>query len=151
MKPNFELLRDAFAILDGIPEHVFNLDAWTVQQGESLSCGTIACAGGWLARHPKFAELGLGISRGGDVCLRTDANESSFGALSKIFSLRGDEDEIFMPSGAGYSDRELSFEVRQAMTDKQLWKRRVLRLFQEYDEPFDPKVAEGLHLDARRQ
>ncbi|CAG9229289.1 hypothetical protein [Burkholderia vietnamiensis] len=150
MRPNFELLRDAFAIIDGIPEHVFDLEAWTVQGGSRLSCGTIACAGGWLARHPKFVDLGLDINNDGDVCLRTNEGESSFGALSKVFSLYGEEEDIFMTRRRGYRDGELSLDMLAKMTDKQLWKRRVLRLFQEYSEPFDPKVGEGLHLDARR-
>jgi hypothetical protein len=45
-RPNFKRLRDAFAILDGIPDKVFDLDAWTVRQGDSLSCG--AEQDGWL-------------------------------------------------------------------------------------------------------
>lgn len=57
--PNYELLKDAYAIIDGIPAKHFDLEAIVDKVGESLTCGTVACAIGWLGLHPKFNELGL--------------------------------------------------------------------------------------------
>lgn len=59
MTPNFELLKDAYAIIAGIPEEQFDLDMVFKNRGGSNGCGTIACAIGWLSLHPKFIELGL--------------------------------------------------------------------------------------------
>jgi len=151
MRPNFDLLRDAFAIIDGIPEASFRLDFWTSKQGKSLSCGTIACAGGWIARHPKFKAMGLAIDCCGDVVTEEAAGAY---ALARIFDLNiaKDEETLFSSRGStfgGYKDHELWPDLG-ALSDKQLWKRRVLRLFQDHNEPFDPKVGEGLKLDVRR-
>jgi len=154
MRPNFELLRDAFAIIDGIPEAAFNLCAWTSKKGESLSCGTIACAGGWIARHPTFTRIGVSIDAEGDVVLDNGCSNGAY-ALAEVFSLNiaKDEELIFSSRGyhlGGYKDYDLTAPQRRMLTDKQLWKRRVLRLFQEYDEPFDATVGEGLLLDVRQ-
>ncbi|MFW6855296.1 hypothetical protein ACODYM_28815 [Burkholderia gladioli] len=150
-RPNFELLRDAFAIIDGIPDQAFRLDAWVKRRGDALDCGTIACAGGWLAQHPKFTRMGLTLNFSGDFARPELHNRArDYQALSQMFSLRrGDEVDIFAPRHTGYKDDELSLSQHYALSDQKLWKRRVLRLFQEYGESFDPKVAEGLHLDAR--
>ncbi|MPQ56376.1 hypothetical protein [Duganella sp. FT27W] len=56
-KPNFELLKDAYAIIYGIPAEVIDLDSIIKSRGDSLSCGTVACAFGWLGMHPKFKNL----------------------------------------------------------------------------------------------
>jgi hypothetical protein len=54
--PNFALLRDAYAIIDGIPDAAFDLDEVVADLGRRLDCGTIACAAGWLSLHPTFAK-----------------------------------------------------------------------------------------------
>jgi hypothetical protein len=148
-RPNFDLLRDAFAIMDGIPSRVIDLDSWTTEQGKTLSCGTIACAGGWLARHPQFMELGLRIDSCGGV---QGKNVYGIGALAELFNLDRSKGEeyLFNSDGDGYRDRELFQEQREQLGHKRLWKRRVLRLFQEYNEPFEKRLARGLMLDARR-
>jgi len=139
-RPNFERLRQAFAIIDGIPARVFNLDAW-VSRDNGPQCGTIACAGGWLAMHPDMHALGLTRGFDGSPRLRYETGSD---ALARLFDCTP---QIF--SGAGYGYKDLEARYRRRLTHKKLWKRRVLRLFQEYDEPFDPKVSKGLHLDAR--
>lgn len=61
--PNYELLKDAYAILGGIPDKAINLDYIRQKQGRTLSCGTISCGIGWLASHPTFKKMGLNIQR----------------------------------------------------------------------------------------
>lgn len=56
---NYELLRDAYAILGGIPTEVVDLDRIETRAAGGIGCGTIACGIGWLAHHPQFQELGL--------------------------------------------------------------------------------------------
>jgi hypothetical protein len=58
-KPNFELLKEAYSIIGGIPEDLIDLDKIVSTKGESLSCETICCAFGWLGFHPTFKALGL--------------------------------------------------------------------------------------------
>lgn len=58
-KPNFELLKDAYEIIDGIPNRNINLNCWVRGDEKRADCGTSACAAGWLALHPKFQALGL--------------------------------------------------------------------------------------------
>lgn len=59
IKTKYELLRKAAAIIDGIPEKAVKLDDWQTRKGETLSCGTVCCAGGWLGLHPYFNAIGL--------------------------------------------------------------------------------------------
>jgi hypothetical protein len=112
-----------------------------------MSCGTIACAGGWLAMHPVMNQAGLSASEGGSP--RTDKTDWGFGALREVFNLQPGEEELFEAHGTGYKDEELTEKQITAMSGKRLWKRRVLRLFQEYNEPFDPTAGRGLMLRAR--
>lgn len=95
--PNYELLKDAYAIIDGIPEKHFNLNRWVQNElyrpGEV--CNTIACAGGWLAQHPKFNELGLRMSwergngRGNNSLslFHQKTKEREFDALASLFNI----------------------------------------------------------------
>lgn len=57
MTPKFKLLKDAYAIVYGIPEDVIALDSLIKCKGDSLECGTVACAFGWLGMHPTFKKL----------------------------------------------------------------------------------------------
>ena len=61
--PNLELLREAAAIIDGIPAKRFNLNSAHNGHDEPHDCGTVACAIGWLGMHPKFQAIGLRTSR----------------------------------------------------------------------------------------
>ncbi|MFW6855295.1 hypothetical protein ACODYM_28810 [Burkholderia gladioli] len=143
--PNFELLRDAFEIIDGIPSRALKLSNWRTK-GEMPECGTIACAAGWLAMHPKFNALGFTADE------HTGApwfkGHSCFYAAQLLLGLDGESDRIFSSRHHGYKDHELGQSIRK-LSEKQLWKRRVLRLFQDYNQPFDPKVGKGLMLDVR--
>jgi hypothetical protein len=149
-RPNFERLRDAFAILDGLPEEAIKLWTWR-EKGRKPECGTIACAAGWLAMHPAMNALGLTTLNQYDGTPKLAESYSGMTAMRVFFDLSMDEATIFEGRRHGYKDWELhGGGVLHLLTDKQLWKRRALRLFQKYNEPFDPKVAEGLMLDARQ-
>ena len=67
IKPNFKLLRDAYAIFDGIPEQKINLGSILTKRGVSTECGTIACGMGFLALHPQFQAMGLEMPGGEKV------------------------------------------------------------------------------------
>lgn len=55
MKPNFELIRRAAEIIDGVPDKLVNLDV--IKRGSG--CDTVACWLGWLGENPEFNALGL--------------------------------------------------------------------------------------------
>lgn len=58
-------LREAHAIIDGIPDVQFDLHDFSKNDKKvnPHKCGTIACAGGWLAAHPYFKKFGLFFRR----------------------------------------------------------------------------------------
>lgn len=86
-QPNFTLLREAYAIIGGIPEE--KVDLWRViDMGESLGCGTIACAAGWLSQHPTFKALGLGLRGSTQLTYKGLKNASGYsGAMAGVFNL----------------------------------------------------------------
>lgn len=122
---SYPLLRDAYAIIDGIPKERFELSQWRQGGRSPNGCGTIACAAGWLAMHPEMQDRGLlpgtaGMpefrNEHGHVSYRYDALALLFG-ISKIeataiFSTRFTGGR-FDPSGP------------EQLCDKELWKARV--------------------------
>lgn len=61
---NYELLREAAAIIDGIPARRFNLGSIIrTKNGQPVTKatdrGAVGCGLGWLGLHPKFQALGL--------------------------------------------------------------------------------------------
>lgn len=70
MKPESrELLKDAYAIIDGIPDELIAFGAPRKLKGASLDNGTVCSPEGWLAQHPQFVERGLSLSGDGMAVL----------------------------------------------------------------------------------
>jgi len=118
-QPNYELLKDAYAIIDGIPEDKINLRVIRLSEGKSLECGTICCAAGWLASHPTFKALGLSIAN--DRCIylngeMPDCNNYS-DQMAAVFG-------ITKPEASDLFDQRQANEPR-SLTDKEIWLRRV--------------------------
>lgn len=86
-----ERLSLAFQILGGIPEKRVNLDTFGGTFGDPVdsTCLTIACGGGWLARHPEMQRLGLSICMNGWKGLPTYHGMMGIRALGKFFAYRG--------------------------------------------------------------
>ena len=53
-----ERLRTLYSVLYGVPDEKVELQGWGYK-GESLQCGTKACAVGWACLYPEFNEHGL--------------------------------------------------------------------------------------------
>jgi len=158
-RPKFDLLREAYKIIDAIPGRAFDLEMFITKMGEAPSCGTIACAGGYLAMNPFFKKRGLKLVVAdecyyGGYTVQYRGNNGLY-AFAKLFKLHesdsngDDERDVFAARDHGYKDYELSNDQLDDLSDKALWKRRVLRLFQEYGEPFDRALGKHLYLSVR--
>lgn len=89
--PNLDLLRDAYMIIDGIPDKSFNLMQVYSTRKVKADCGTIACAAGWLALHPDFQALGLKYSPDSFqlISMQGVRNNVSYKyKLNKLFNIR---------------------------------------------------------------
>ena len=145
--PNFELLRVAAAIIDGIPSRVFDLDMIADQDGVSMDnaeplkakrCGTVACAMGWISMHPTFNALGLevtALSAYNGRVLMHGLLMSYARAAERLFEISQDDaDNLFISHGeSDYDDR------RSTSTSKELFKSRVRQFLAEHDQPINPK------------
>ncbi len=135
-KPNFELLKDAYAIIDGIPDAAINLARIVSKGGRKPSCGTIACAAGWLGFHPKMRAAGLKTqhNRLDNYYQMTYRGEHDAGAyvyaMSEAFGLgRRDASELF--NGRQSSEKEGDFAK---LSDKQIWLRRVREFLKQHNQ-----------------
>jgi len=136
--PNFELLKDAYAIIDGIPETAINLDKLVSARGETLEHGTACSPAGWLAQHPKFVELGLSLSdydSGLVLAGESPGEQSQTGILAHVFGLEpGDAAHLF-------GDRNtFTLGDDSGLSDKRLWLRELREFLKQHgqiDEDFE--------------
>lgn len=136
---NFEKLKEAYAIIDGIPANKFRLEALLKKYDpEHLRCGTIACAAGWLSLHPTFASKikpeVVNVNPVGVVpCWKLQWTvqdgrgpfQTSYYrlAMSKLFGLPPTVD-LFRPVDIG----ERTDSTGRRRSDKEIWLHRV-RMF----------------------
>lgn len=150
--PNFELLRKAAAIIDGIPSQLFVLNELARQDGsfrnceeamQAKLCGTIGCAIGWLGMHPDFNALGLQVSPAtaifGDV-LYSGEPRGCFTAASLLFNVTYSEAcDLFTSHGESVFDDDMFKDSSSNPTSKQLFKNRIRMFLTKYDQPVNPK------------
>jgi hypothetical protein len=130
-----ERLKDAYAIIDGIPPERIHLDMFQQFNNDNqyahdvteIKCGTICCAGGWLALHPKVRKWGITADDTGCPVLARNPDEfansykDSYKVLATVFKI-------------DYYDAEALFRPRRWALDgslrseKQLWLDRCLDL-----------------------
>lgn len=142
--PNFELIKDAYAIIDGIPETAIDLDRLVSRRGETLDYGTVCSPAGWLAQHPKFAALGLSLDAddsGLVLAGEPQVAESATAILAHVFGLEpGDAEHLF-------ADRNTyTLGDDSGLSDKRLWLREV-REFLKQHRQLDADFEE--HLETR--
>lgn len=124
--PNFDLLREAFKVIEDSPEEEINLDKWV--------CGTQFCAGGKLTTVKKFQDLGLGLT---PLCvdrrqppdwlyLSADGNNLlGFKALSNLFGIPYPDAEFLFDSVIdNYHDEPRSVDWEKC-TDRQIFLSRM--------------------------
>lgn len=139
MKPKIELIKDAYAIVDGVPDKNLNL-RYFLTKGNlrrryevpkyylkplMADCGTIACAAGLIAMHPGMVARGLKLlhnERPGGFA-PAFGSLRGYDALSEFFGLSYHEvSYLFGSRGESSYDDQL---FTPTMTDKQLWLARV--------------------------
>ena len=126
-KPNYELLKQAYAIIDGIPDQAFNLHSIILKGGQKnqLECGTIACAVGWLSLHPTILKDDkIKFVTKGTYKLLWKSKIHNFGryvgythAMEHLFNIsHNNAFQLFKTRDIGEG---------KGLTDKQVWQKRV--------------------------
>lgn len=142
--PNFELIKDAYAIIDGIPETAIDLDRLVSRRGETLEHGTVCSPAGWLAQHPRFVELGLSLDDDDSRLMlagEPPADESPAVILSRIFGLEpGDVEHLFG------NRNTFTLGDDSGLSDKRLWLREVREFLKQHGQ-LDPEFED--HLETR--
>lgn len=129
-----ERFKQAIAIIEEIPDKKLNLRSWqrSYSNTEYLyissmrhdTCGTIACAAGWLALHPDMQEQGLCTGHAGMPKYHDGIQwHRQFTALQYFFDLSVMDADYLFSSRTNREDEEFP-----EMTDKQIWLRRARNL-----------------------
>ena len=113
--PNYELLKEAYAIIDGIPADRFNLSQFSNEHNNPHDCNTIACAAGWLGMHPKFKALGMATDKKG--CL-TGTGWYWQAVIGRVFDISDSQANYLFGARP-------NLIVNMNLTDKEVWLRRV--------------------------
>lgn len=144
---NFELLKDAAAIIDGIPVKAFNLEQICKSKGETLSCGTVACAAGWLSLHPTFAkkikplvktdafgntEIVWNLRDGYSTCFYGDA-------MSELFNIPHDDAKTLFGQSEIYNDGS-------GQSHKKEFRKRIVAYLRHHGQltKKTPKIKKGV-------
>jgi hypothetical protein len=119
---NLELFNRAVEIIAAIPEKQINLRLWLSHSFDE-NCGTICCAGGWLARHPEMQAQGLYCGAyGAPSCKGPNGMIfTEYYALAFFFDMP-------FPVAASLFDTRSYSRAKwesQFKTDKELWLARV--------------------------
>lgn len=124
--PNYELLKDAYAIIDGIPGRQISLHNVVTAKGPALDNGTICCAAGWLAHHPKFQALGLGFKR--------KHGHLSYRGRTYTGAFQYQMADLFNISHAVSTRLFDAAQPEEEGTDKQVWLNRVVAFLSKHNQ-----------------
>jgi hypothetical protein len=134
--PDYELLKDAYAIISGIPPEAISLDWTRSKEGPSLTEATVFHPARWLALHPDFQARGLSMSENGKQVLykgQTFAGGAYSESLAQLFGMSaGDVIGLFAERGGQMGEANLDD------SDKSLWQRRVLSYLQAHGQVSKP-------------
>lgn len=133
---NIELLKDAIAIIDGIPAPRIVLDRWqssgcvsdgwggtkyrVVRHIRSIKPYTVACAAVWLSLHPQFRALKVRILSSSGEPYIPHKSLYGYGALAHLFDITP------AMAAALFESRSVPERIRYSeLDDKSLWLRRA--------------------------
>lgn len=123
---DYELLKQAYAIIDGIPENLIAFGPACTHAGPSLADGTICSPEGWLAMHPAFQQLGLNFdAEANEVRYNDEPGESPAIIMSRVFRLPLTEAEQLFGGRTAFTGGDDS-----GLSDKRLWQRRICEYLQ---------------------
>jgi len=129
--PNRGRLKDAYALIDGIPDAQVTLERWCDEDGDiETTVNTLACVQVWLIRHPDFQVPGFQLAQSNQDAATYVARDKD---LAENFeSCAADE---YLRQLLGFDWRELNdlfgprgtsqFDIDESISDKQAWQRRV--------------------------
>ena len=121
------LIRQAYAIVDGIPSNRIKLSKIATHRNPNNS-RTVACPAGWIAMHPMFMSLGLDLKYHKEVgyilTLPGETDKWWDQILSQVFNIPvSDAARIFGPRGHVH---DFTNTITYT-SDKEVWQRRVHR------------------------
>lgn len=149
---NRKLLQEAADIIGAIPKKQLDLDSWVDEdtidadpgscelKKKNANCGTIACAGGWLALTPKFRRLGLKLVKDefyNHYSLyhvnKDGVKTYGYEGLAKVFGITEyDASALFSSRNHGSYDMQIiNRDTRSNISDRRLFKERVKKLLKE--------------------
>ncbi|HZW13409.1 MAG TPA: hypothetical protein VFF81_09495 [Noviherbaspirillum sp.] len=130
--PDYELLKDAYAIIDGLPETAIDLDKLVTARGEALDQGTVCSPAAWLAQHPAFKALGLGLADDDSQLAlngQPTGTDSVPQVMARVFALRQvDADRLFADR------RTYTLGDDSGLSDKRLWLHEVRDFLREHGQ-----------------
>jgi hypothetical protein len=138
--PNPERLRDAYALIEGIPDGQVTLEAWCDEDGDlETTVRTVACIPVWLVRHPDFQVAGFQLAQ-------SNQDAATYVARTKDLAetFESDASDEYVRQLLGYGWRDLNdlfgprgasrFDVHDSLTDKQAWQHRVRKFLRAVPE-----------------
>ena len=133
MTPRYDLLKELYAIIDGIPEKRFNLHSVIRDDCEPNPCDTVACAAGWAAMHPLFKAKGLGLTKRGGLTYEGEHYFFPY-PVAQAFGLTTNEAyNIFGQNGACLS-LAYDYESTADFSDKKLFLHRVREFLKQHGQ-----------------
>jgi hypothetical protein len=127
---NVDRFTRAIEIIEALPDEQVNLKVWQkenfaryISSKQEATCGTIACAAGWLALDPEMQAQGLksGFCGQPEFHFRGEIYGVSFHALGLFFDILDIEaDTLFGPRVAWEESEDM-----ECWTDKQIWLHRA--------------------------
>lgn len=138
---NVERFKRAIEIIEATPEKQIELEVWQrayssgkcdyINHVEQATCGTIACAAGWLVLDPEMRRQGLVGAYGGEPHYTDGKTFSyySFSALNHFFGLSGYDADVLFGARTTY---ELTGD-RAILCDKQIWLHRAKTFLSSYE------------------
>lgn len=125
---NIELLMKAAQVIEDVPEDKLDLRDWQIgmvvaRNSEEVTCGTIACAAGWLTLSPVFNELGVYASTHAYPMRRDRWEQSGYEMFAELFEIPYFQAARLFGQRRSYADTD-----RIEMSDKQVWLTRAREL-----------------------
>jgi hypothetical protein len=127
---NWPLLREAIAIIDGIPDEHFDLSTYGdrfTNLASVKACGSIGCAVGWLWVHPDFPKRAHALGGYG----QEDHNAWAM----QVFGISHKDARALFSIGNFY---ESDFQHEPGLSDADLFRARVRAFFAEHRQPINP-------------